>query len=337
MTMHPPAPATTSAPISTAADLRGRDVLTLANFRAEAVRGIFERAAAMKRDPGPFRRSLDGIAVAMLFEKPSLRTKMSFEVGIAMLGGHPVFMDHASQRLGARESVRDYGKNLERWVKCIVARVYAQTALEEMAEAASCPVINALSDRYHPCQALADLFTLWERAGHDAGRLRETRVAYLGDGNNVCASLMHAACLLGVPMTVITPPGYAPAPDVVRECEAFAAREGSTLRVTTDPAAVQGHDAVYTDVWVSMGQAGGVDEVTRRRKIFSKYQVNAEAMALASRGRPSPAVFMHCLPAQRGLEVTDEVIDAPTSVVYDQAENRMWAQNALLTLMFAPR
>jgi ornithine carbamoyltransferase len=294
---------------------------------------LFETARKMKAGIGAFRKSLDNKAVALLFEKASLRTKMSFEVGIAQMGGHPIFMDHASQRLGARESVRDYAKNLERWVSCIVARVYLQTALEEMADSAKCPVINALSDRFHPCQALADLFTLYERAGCDAGRLRQMRLAYVGDGNNVCHSLMHCATLLGVDTTILTPKGYGPAPDVTADCEQFAKAAGSKLTVTTDLAAVEGHDAVYTDVWVSMGQAGGVDEVTKRRKVFTKYQVNAELMEKASRGRNAPAAFMHCLPAQRGLEVTDEVIDSPTSIVYDQAESRMHAQNALLHYM----
>lgn len=321
--------------IAAAADLRGRDLLTLSTLSPRALRELFDRAAEIKRSPGAFRSALDGRSIALLFEKPSLRTKMSFEVGIAMLGGHPVFMDHATQRLGARESVRDYAKNLERWVQCIVARVYAQTALEEMADAAACPVINALSDRYHPCQALADIFTLRERCGHDESRLRSLRLAYLGDGNNVCASLMHAACLAGISTTVVTPPGFEPAPDVVESSRTFAQASGCTLTIATDPNAIEGHDAVYTDVWVSMGQAGGVDEVTRRRRTFAAYQVNGATMARASRGRPAPAVFMHCLPAQRGLEVTDDVIDAPTSVVYDQAENRMWAQMALLTFMLA--
>jgi len=325
----PPLPTINSAPA-----LSGADLLTLSNLTTRAVLELFETARASKVDITPYRRVLDGKSVALLFEKPSLRTKMSFEVGIAKLGGHPIFMDHASQRLGARESVRDYGKNLERWVDCIVARVYLQTALEELAEAACCPVINALSDRFHPCQGLADLFTLFERAAHDPARLRAQRLLYIGDGNNVCHSLMHAATLLGVGLTVITPKGFAPADDVTRECEAFAKTSGSTFNVSTDPAAAEGHDAVYTDVWVSMGQAGGVDEVTRRRKVFAKYQVNADLMERASKGRVRPPVFMHCLPAQRGLEVTDDVIDAPTSIVYDQAENRMHAQNALLIHMF---
>jgi ornithine carbamoyltransferase len=319
--------------IGHARDFKGQDLLTLSNISSPAILELFETARAMKTNLGAYRSTLDNLAVALLFEKPSLRTKMSFEVGVAKLGGHPIFMDHGSQRLGARESVRDYGKNLERWVDCIVARVYSQVVLEEMAEAAKCPVINALSDRFHPCQALADLFTLYERAGHDAARLRQTRLLYIGDGNNVCHSLIHCSTLLGVDTTVITPKGYGPAEDVAAECQAFAKAAGSRFTVSSSVKDAEGHDAVYTDVWVSMGQAGGVDEVTKRRKIFAKYQVNSELMELAARGRSSPAVFMHCLPAQRGLEVTDEVIDAPTSIVYDQAENRMHAQNALMHFM----
>jgi ornithine carbamoyltransferase len=322
-----------SAKISSAREFAGADLLSLTNVTPKAVLELFDTARKMKADLTPFRNTLDNKAVALLFEKPSLRTKVSFEVGIAKLGGHAIFMDHSSYRLGARESVRDYAKNLERWVECIVARVYQQTVLEEMAETAHPPVINALSDRFHPCQALADLFTLYERAGCDAARLHETKLAYVGDGNNVCHSLMHASTLLGVDTTVITPKGYAPAPDVVAYCHAFAAAAGSKLTISTDLAAIDGHDAVYTDVWVSMGQAGGVDEVTKRRKVFTKYQVSAELMDKASRGLPAPAVFMHCLPAQRGLEVTDDVIDSTNSVVYDQAENRMHAQNALLHFM----
>jgi ornithine carbamoyltransferase len=319
--------------IARAADFKGQDLLTLSNISHAAILELFATAAKMKANFAAYRSTLDNLAVALLFEKPSLRTKMSFEVGIAKLGGHPIFMDHGSQRLGARESVRDYGKNLERWVDCIVARVYSQTVLEEMADAAKCPVINALSDRFHPCQGLADLFTLYERAAGDPARLRQTKLLYIGDGNNVCHSLIHCSTLLGVTTTVITPKGYAPAEDVTADCHAFAKAAGSTFTVSHSVKDAEAHDAVYTDVWVSMGQAGGVDEVTKRRKIFAKYQVNPELMELASRGRPASAAFMHCLPAQRGLEVTDEVIDAPTSIVYDQAENRMHAQNALLHYM----
>ncbi|HLO39968.1 MAG TPA: ornithine carbamoyltransferase [Phycisphaerales bacterium] len=303
--------------------LVGADILTISTLDAAQVRSIFDLAARVKADVGAFRQSLAGISAILIFEKPSLRTKVTFEVGIRGLGGNPVYLDQSGSRLGERESIRDYGKNLERWVQCIVARVYSQRALEDLALHAGVPVVNALSDRFHPCQALADLFTLREKFGELRGR----RLAFVGDGNNVCHSLMHCAALLGVDMTVVTPAGYAPAADVTAQCEAFARASGATLTLSSDIQAVAGHDAVYTDVWVSMGQA---DEGGKRAAAFRPYQVNAALMAIASRGLAKPSLFMHCLPAQRGVEVTDEVIDAPSSVVYDQAENRMHAQNALL-------
>lgn len=320
--------------ITTMAQLKGADLLTLEHLTGGVILEMFEAARRCKAAPRQFARVLEGRSAALLFEKPSLRTKMSFEVGIFKLGGQPVFMDHSAQRLGARESVRDYAKNLERWVDCIIARVYSHSALVEMAETTTRPVINALCDRFHPCQALADYFTLFERCGHDAKTLRATKLAYVGDGNNVCHSLMHAAALLGSTITVITPKGFAPAEDVTATSRRLAGESGGQVTVTHDLGATEGHDAVYTDVWVSMGQAGGVDEVTRRRKVFQAYQVDSAMMDKASRGRSQRAVFMHCLPAQRGLEVTDDVIDSAYSVVYDQAENRMWAQNALLAGIF---
>ena len=354
-------------------DLRGADLLTFASLTPPVVRELFAMADALKAE---FRRGRDGETsdretrrgeqgkktrknpppnplplgggfggsvmagrtAVLLFEKPSLRTKMSFETGIGLLGGRSIFMDHSGQKLGEREAVKDYAKNLERWVDCIIARVFSQEILYELAEHAGVPVINALSDRFHPCQALADLFTVAEvAAGMGNGvPLQEMRIAYVGDGNNVRHSLMHAATMLGVGMTVVTPKGYAPADDVVEECEALARVSGANLTVTTKLSAVAGHHAVYTDVWVSMGQA---DQAAKRRKVFASYQVNADVMATASRGLKLPhgSHFMHCLPAQRGVEVTDEVIDSPGSLVYEQAENRMHAQDALLAAMFAPR
>lgn len=318
--------------IASAADFRGRDFLTLSNVSRPALLELFDTARRCKAAPEEFRASLDFTSTVMLFEKPSLRTKMSFEVGIHRLGGQAIYLDHSQQRLGARESVEDYARNLERWVGCIIARVFKQSVLEQLAAAARCPVVNALSDRFHPCQAIADLFTLFERCGHDDARLRALRLAFIGEGNNVCHSLMHAASILGMKMVVITPPGFAPAEDVVRECTGFADASGGSLEVSSDAGAVEGSDAVYTDVWVSMGDASGLDPA-KRREIFLPYQVNAALMARASQGRRSPALFMHCLPAQRNTEVTDDVIDSPGSVVYDQAENRMHAQNALLIHM----
>ena len=308
--------------------LAGRDLLSLSDLTREDILALFATAAKSKKNIQPYRKALDGKTVIMLFEKASLRTRISFETGISKLGGTAIYMDHSAQKIGERESTKDYGKNLERWVDCIVARVYSQRAVDELASFADVPVINALSDRFHPCQGLADLFTLWERPGG----LEGVRLGWVGDGNNVCHSLMHAATLLGVDMTVVTPRGYEPAPEVVQECLAYAKVNGSTLAFAHDPAAIEGHHAIYTDVWVSMGQA---DQANERRAAFADYCVTVPMMEIASRGVtgkrfPHGSLFMHCLPAQRGVEVTDEVIDSPASIVYDQAENRMHAQNALL-------
>jgi ornithine carbamoyltransferase len=324
-----------SSPARSAAELKGRDLLTLTQLTAPCVREVFATAAALKANRRLYATSLDGLHAVLIFEKASLRTRITFETGVSMLGGKAIYMDHSVQRLGDREAVKDYAKNLERWVGCIIARVYSQQTIEELAFHTRVPVINALSDRFHPCQGLADLFTLSERTGgtmsHEGQRLR---IAYVGDGNNVCHSLMHGAVMLGADMTVITPKGYEPDADVCEQCRVFGTESGATLTVSTKLDALERHHAVYTDVWVSMGQA---DTAGKRRKVFNDYQVDMDVMNVASTGLPaswgSPvapgrALFMHCLPAQRGVEVTDEVIDAPFSVVYDQAENRLHAQNA---------
>lgn len=302
-------------------DLRGKDLLTLASLSGVQIRLLMDLAANVKADVRSHSKAIEGKTAIMTFEKPSLRTKVTFEVGIQKLGGIAIYMDQSASKLGERESIKDYAKNLERWVDCIIARVFSQQALEELALHSRAPVINALSDRFHPCQALADVFTLRERLGTLAG----ARLAYVGDGNNVCHSLMHAATLLGVDMTVVTPPGRAPAADVAGECQRFAAVSGAKLAIGTDINLIAGHHAVYTDVWISMGASdkGGSE-------MFRPYQVNGELMAIAGRGMATPAYFMHCLPAHRGMEVTDEVIDSAASIVYDQAENRMHVQNALL-------
>ncbi len=315
----------------------GRDLLTLMQLTSSCVRELFATAASLKANRRLHERALEGVNAVLIFEKASLRTRITFETGVGMLGGKAIYMDHSVQRLGDREAVKDYAKNLERWMDCIIARVYSQQIIEELAFHTRVPVINALSDRFHPCQGLADLFTLWEYAGasmqHQGRRLR---VAYVGDGNNVCHSLMHCATMLGADMTVVTPKGYEPEPTVVDECRAFCAPSGATLTVSNTLSAAEGHHAVYTDVWVSMGQA---DTAGKRRHVFNDYQVDMDLMNLASNGlasswgapgAPGRALFMHCLPAQRGVEVTDDVMDAPFSVVYDQAENRLHAQNALM-------
>ncbi len=315
----PKAPSPRSGPPADPSPLRGRDLLTLAGLDRGTLRSLFELAGEMKRDLSPFRASLAGRTVVMFFEKPSLRTRVTFETGIARLGGHAIYMDQSGSRLGERESVRDLGRNLERWVQGVVARVFSQKAIEELAGATSIPVINALSDRFHPCQALADCFTLADRVGD----LRGFRLAYIGDGNNVCHSLMHGAAALGVRMTVITPQGCEPAADVLAECRAAALATGGEVSLTHEPGGVKGHDAVYTDVWTSMGQAADPEQ---RERLFGPFQVNRALMDLAG----PRALFLHCLPAHRGQEVTDEVMDSARSIVFDQAENRLHVQNAVM-------
>lgn len=304
------------------------DLLTLEELGGDGIRTLFTLAAEMKASPAAYRQVLTGKSVIMLFEKPSLRTRISFEVGVARLGGHAMFYDHSAVKIGERESVKDYAKNLERWVDCIVARVFKHSILDELAYYSSKPVVNALSDMHHPCQALADFFTLQEHVG----RVDGLKLAYVGDGNNVAHSLIMAGAMLGAQLTVVTPPGFEPQFDVLRKAMAHAQRSGAKITVTNDVEAIRGHDAVYTDVWVSMGQAS---QQAFRLAAFQGYQVDREMMALASEGLERPSLFMHCLPASRNIEVTDEVIDSPASVVYDQAENRMHVQMALLARLLS--
>lgn len=313
----------TPAATSKSATLRGQDFLTVADLTADQLRLILETAARIKQNPADHASTLAGRSIIMLFEKPSLRTRVSFEVGIVKLGGHAIYFDHAGSRIGERESIQDYARNLERWVDAIIARTFAHDTLTQLAEHASIPVINALSDLYHPCQALADYLTIQERFGTLEGR----RLAYIGDGNNVCHSLLLAGAALGVGVTVISPPGYGPDPKVVDRARTAAQTTGAQINTAESPSAVEGHDAVYTDTWVSMGQEGE----QQRRNAFEPYRVTEELMKSAG---PN-ATFMHCLPATRGQEVTDEVIDSDRSLVYDQAENRMHAQNGLLALLLA--
>ncbi|MCC6285286.1 MAG: ornithine carbamoyltransferase [Phycisphaerales bacterium] len=299
--------------------LAGRDLISLADWSGAEIIRVLDAASAAKRDPAAWRRALDGKAVVMLFEKPSLRTRVSFEVGIAKCGGHAMYFDHAASKIGQRESIKDYAMNLERWVECIVARTFWHDTVVELARHARVPVVNALTDLDHPCQALADMLTLRERVGD----LRRARLAYIGDGNNVCQALLYACAALGTAITVITPEGYEPQAAGLDAARRIAGQSGARITLSHDPRAVEGHHAVYTDTWISMGQG---DQAEARRRALRPYQVNGATMRAAGPG----AIFMHCLPATRGEEVTDEVIDAPTSAVYDQAENRMHAQNALL-------
>jgi ornithine carbamoyltransferase len=304
------------------ASLKGADFLSLAELTAAQVQSLFATAAELKREIGAFRSALAGKTIILLFEKPSLRTRITFEVGPGKMGGQAIYFDHGRERIGDRESVKDYGRNLERWVDCVVARVYSHEVLQELASNCDVPVINALSDMYHPCQALADYFTLAERLG-GATNLRGFPLAYVGDGNNVCASLMHGAGLLGVHLRVICPRGYEPEAGVVAEAQLLAQGSGGSITISNDPEDLRSAAAVYTDTWVSMGDEG---EKVRRMAAFAAFRVDEKLMAMAAKG----AYFMHCLPAHRGAEVTDAVIDSPMSIVYDQAESRMHVQNALM-------
>jgi ornithine carbamoyltransferase len=297
-----------------------RDLLTGTEWNPAQLRDFFRLAAEMKAHPDRYRTALAGSVFVLIFEKPSLRTRVTFEVGIANLGGTSTFLDHTSARLSEREPVRDIAKNLERWVQGIVARVFAQETLEELAKHANVPVINALSDKYHPCQALADFFTLEERFGS----LRGLKLAYVGDGNNMCHSLLTIGARAGAHIRVATPAGYEPDATIVAEAKRVARETHGKLDILLAPEdAVAGAQAVYTDVWASMGQES---ESAAREKAFAGYQVNEALFAQAA----PDAVFLHCLPAHRGLEVTEGVIDSPRSIIYDQAENRLHVQKAIL-------
>jgi ornithine carbamoyltransferase len=308
-----------------------RNFLSVLDFDAQDLERCLAVATQMKSDrslgrSAPTANALDGRHVALLFDKPSLRTRTTFEIAVRELGGHivPLQPDVA---LGRREPVADVARNLERWVDAVVIRTFSQGLLQEFADSAKrLHVINALTDEEHPCQAIADCLALQERLGPLRGRT----IAYVGDGNNVATSLAHAAAMLGIHLHVASPEGYQLPHNVVQQATG-AARFGARLRLFTDAAdAVVGADAVYTDTWTSMGQE---DQAEERRRVFAPYQVNDDLMSLARPG----ALFMHCLPAHRGEEVTNEVFESSSSVVFDQAENRLHGQKALLLTLLAQR
>jgi len=301
-----------------------KDLLTGAEWSPADARDLLQRTADIKARPAKFASTLKGKHIALIFEKPSLRTRVTFEVGIQSMGGFVVFLDHTQARLGERESIPDVARNLERWVQGIVARVYEQRVLDEMAAAISIPVVNALSDKFHPCQALADYFTLQEKFGS----LKGLKLAYVGDGNNVCNSLIFLAARLGVNLRIATPASYTPAEDVLADARRVAKETKAKIELFSNPVeAVGGVQAVYTDSWTSMGFEA---EERMRRQIFKSYQVNRKLMEQAG----PDALFMHCLPAHRGQEVTDEVLDGPNSVVLQQSENRMYVQKAILHALY---
>ena len=292
--------------------------LSIRDLDRDDVLRVFRLAADLKARQKARDRAtpLAGRTMALIFEKPSLRTRVTFETGMIQLGGGSVYLAAADIGLGKRETVPDVARNLSRWVDVITARVFSHATVEGLAEHAGVPVINALSDLEHPCQAMADLFTLWER-GRD---LTRTRLAWVGDGNNVCHSVLLLGALTGMDAVVATPPGFGPREDVLEDVR----RLGGRVRLTVEAReAVEGADVIYTDTWISMGQEG---ERERRLEAFQRYQVNDTLLGFAG-GR---ALVMHCLPAHRGDEITNEVIDGEQSIVFDQAENRLHLQKAIL-------
>jgi ornithine carbamoyltransferase len=297
-----------------------RDFLSVDDVTPDELNLVLELAAKIKQSPGDHASRLSGRSVALIFEKPSTRTRVSFEVGVASLGGHPVVLSSSELQLGRGETIEDTGRVLSRYVDAIVLRTFGQDRLEALAAAADAPVINALSDYEHPCQVLADLLTISERFGDPRGRT----LTYLGDGNNVAHSLLLGGAMLGMNVRVATPPGFEPIPQVVERANEIAGGTGGFAEVTNDPkSASQNADVLYTDVWASMGQE---EEHAERVLVFTPFRLDSAAVALAS----AEAIVMHCLPAHRGEEIAGDVIDGPRSVVWDQAENRLHTQKALL-------
>ncbi len=298
-----------------------RDFLSLADWTAEELGQILERARELKglNRAGTRPQTLQGRTLAMLFEKPSLRTHVTFEAGMTQLGGHAIWLAADRVGIGTRESARDVAQNLSRWVDALVVRTFSQALVEELAAEASIPVINGLTDLLHPCQVMADFQTIAERM-----ELKDAVVAYVGDGNNMANSLVLGAAVLGMTLHVATPASHRPAPRVRRRAEELARTSGARIHFGEDPrGAVAGASFVYTDTWTSMGQEG---EAAARREIFGPYRVDAALMEHAG----AEAYFMHCLPAHRGEEVTDAVLDGERSLVLEQAENRLHAQKAIL-------
>jgi ornithine carbamoyltransferase len=299
------------------------DLVSTRDLGPQGVEAVLHLTELMKSRPSVFQRSLAGKQMVMFFEKPSLRTRLTFEAGMTSLGGTAMFVDQSKSRLDEREKLSDIAHNLERWVDVIVLRTFAQETITGMARYASVPVINALSDIEHPCQALADYFTLQERFGD----LKNICLAYVGDGNNVAHSLLLTCACMGSSIRIATPKGYTCNPQIVADAKKIAKHTGAQLEFMVDPrAAVAGVDAVYTDAWASMGQE---HEASKRAEIFQPYQVNPALMA----GAAPHAAFMHCLPAHRGEEVTDEVMDGEQSVIFEQAENRLHVQKSILYLL----
>jgi len=297
-----------------------KDFLSIRDFSSSDIQYLLTLGRQVKAHPTAYSGALKRQTLAMIFEKPSLRTRVTFDVGIQQLGGFSLYLSPAEINLGKRESVYDVAKNLERMVQGIMIRTFSHEIVEQMAKYASIPIINGLTDYSHPCQAMADFLTIWEAKGNLDG----LKVVFIGDGNNVARSLAFAGAQLGAHVWVVTPPGYELDAKSVEWARKRGAETGGTCTITNDPdEAAHGADVIYTDVWASMGQEGEAD---KRKHIFLPYQVDATLFRRAKKD----AIFLHCLPAHRGDEVTDEVIDSPRSLVFQQAENRLHAQKAIM-------
>ncbi len=300
-----------------------KDFLSIHDLTPYQFSQIMDLTREIKEKPHRFKDKLRGKILAMIFEKPSLRTRVTFEAGMLQLGGEAIYLAPTDIQMGTRETPYDVGKNLERWIDAIMIRTFAHHIAVELAQASDKPVINALTDLLHPCQAMADFFTLKEKLGD----LANTKLAYIGDGNNVCHSLLFAAAKIGSKISISNPDGFEPNPEILEKAKQDGKNTGFRVFLTPDPTeAVQEADAVYTDVWASMGQES---EKEKRARIFSSYQVNSKLMGQAKKN----AFFMHCLPAHRGEEVTDEILDSQRSIVFDQAENRLHVQKAIMVLL----
>lgn len=303
-----------------------RDLITLEDLSRSEIEHIFDVCKAIKQNKGLKSNKLEGKSIGLLFQKPSNRTRVSFEVGIWQLGGTCLYLGPDEINLGKRESISDVAKTLSRYLHGIVARTHTHEDIVELSRQATIPVINGLSDLSHPCQALTDLFSIREKFGH----LNDLTVAYVGDGNNVCHSLMEACSKLGVNLNIATPVGYEPSIVVINQAKMYAQESKAQINLSHSPQeAVGGVQVIYADTWISMGQEA---ETAERLKLFEGFQVNNELVKLADKN----FIFMHCLPAHRGQEVTDEVIDGKHSIIFDQAENRLHVQKAILTFLFNP-
>ena len=295
-----------------------KDFLSISDLSFEDIHGIFKKTDELKKNK--FQDSFKNKAVGLIFQKPSLRTRVSFQVGVWQLGGQCMSLSPAEVNIGVRETIKDAALTLSRYLDLIVARVFKHREVEELAQYSLVPVINGLSDLFHPCQALADIFTLKEKRGE----LKGLTLSYIGDGNNVCNSLLQITSILGINMKVASPKGFAPDRDILHLSQVQAAKTGARVLVTLDPKeAASNADVLYTDAWASMGQER---EAARRSKIFKKYQINSGLVALAKKN----VLIMHCLPAHRGMEISDDVMDSPNSVVFDEAENRLHVQKAIM-------